>query len=358
MSQLVIKNAILLSSSVLLLSLTGCGGDAAATVDFEDREVVTTYVDNVIIPTHQSLAERAQAFAEATRQLKTAPTPSLLDEARQSWIAMRVPWEQSEAFLFGPVDAQGWDPAMDSWPLNTTDLEAVLEGPSALTAAFVKSLPDTQKGFHAAEYLLWGQDSAKTAEALTPRELEYLTALADELVDVTSQLLAAWTDGATPYRAVLVTAGSDGNIVYPSMLAAVQELVTGASGICDEVANGKIATPFDARDRNLVESQYSFNSLLDFADNMRGVQNVLEGRFGEAPAGRSVLSWLGERDAALRDELRASIEQAISSIEAIPEPFPLTILDPNNDAVIVAAQTQIRQLQVLIDGRVWTALQE
>ena len=54
-----------------------------------------------------------------------------------AWVAARVPWEQSEGFLFGPVDTFGYDPAMDSWPVNRTDLDAVLASGQAFTPEYI-----------------------------------------------------------------------------------------------------------------------------------------------------------------------------------------------------------------------------
>ena len=50
---------------------------------------------------------------------------------------------KQKPFLFGPVDSQGIDPAMDSWPVNRTDLDAVLNGSNTLDIPFVTALDDT-----------------------------------------------------------------------------------------------------------------------------------------------------------------------------------------------------------------------
>ena len=258
-----------------------------------------------------------------------------------------MPWEQSEGFLFGPVSAQGWDPAMDSWPLNRDDLEAVLASDEVLDLEFVTNLPETQKGFHTIEYLLWGEDSLKTADQFDDRELEYLLALSEELVLITSDLATSWTEGVggqAAYREVFTTAGEDGNTAYPSLSSAAQEILVGMSGICDEVANGKIADPYDARDPNLVESQYSFNSLFDFQDNMRSVLNAYTGDMPDGRDRRATGSTTGSRSATrmLDERFQAEIDAAIAALEAIPPPFRDAITDPANDEAIEAAQQAIR----------------
>jgi putative iron-regulated protein len=346
----------------LALALAACGGDDDGgdgdnndPQGFDDRQIVVDYADQVVIPTYELLAQRAAALDEAVIALAEETVDPNLEAAREAWVATRVPWEQSEGFLFGPVDAQGWDPAMDSWPLNRDDLEGVLASDNEITLEYVQNLQETQKGFHTIEYLLWGEDSEKTAEDLGDRELEYLLALTEELVLITESLATSWTEGVgdqAAYREVFTTAGEDSNTAYPSLNAAAQEILDGMSGICDEVANGKIADPYDARDPNLVESQYSFNSLDDFQDNMRSVRNAYTGDFeaGETE-GRGLDEWVAERDPDLDEQFKGEIEAAISALAEIPNPFRQAITDKANDEAIEAAQAAIRQVQDTIDGQ-------
>jgi putative iron-regulated protein len=321
--------------------------------NFTDAAIITDYADKVVVPTYTLLATRAMALEAAVSTLAATPNDTNLSAAKTAWVATRVPWEQSEAHLFGPVSANGYDPAMDSWPVNVTDLNAVLASSNALTQAYVSGLPEEQKGFHTLEYLLWGEDSNKPAAALTARELEYMKALAAELTNVTGQLATSWTAGvmgAPAYRTVFTGAGT-GSTAYPSLGAAAQEILDGMSGICDEVANGKIADPFDAHDPQLVESQFSFNSLLDFSDNMRGVLNAYTGDAAAAAStGRGLTDFVVEKDPALDAQFRAEIQAALDALAAIPAPFRTAITTPAAYPMVEAAQTAIRKVQATIDG--------
>ena len=73
--------------------------------------------------------------------------------------------------------------------------------------------------------------------------------------------------------------------IYKSQKDAMQEMVNGMIVIADEVANGKISDPFNEKDTTLVESQFSFNSISDFQDNIRGIQNALHGEIHHRWAG-------------------------------------------------------------------------
>ena len=346
----------------LALAAPACGDDAAVTAGgFDDAQIIVDFADAVVIPTYEALAARGAALEVAVDAFYDDPTDAKLALVRAAWVAARMPWEASEAFLFGPVDTHGYDPALDTWPLDKNDLNAVIAGSDGLTDSYVAALPTTQKGFHTIEFLAFGDDGAKAAAALTARERDYLRAVTREFAAVTEALATAWTDGldgGRPYREVFVTAGQ-GSGAYPSLASAAQEIVSGMSAICDEVANGKIADPYDAHDPQLEESRFSGNSLLDFADNMRSVQNAYLGAVPFAgTAGRGLSAWVAAEDAALDGRIRSAITAAIAAIEAIPGPFGDAIVTPSAYPAIEAAQAAIRSVQDLLDAELLPLLLE
>ncbi|MCP3103183.1 peptidase M75 [Myxococcus sp. K15C18031901] len=335
-----------LVSSALLLG--ACGSDDDNCCDTSDdkvtSELVADFADNVVVPTYAKLATRLTELDAASVALRNAPSAANLAAAKAAWQAARIPWEQSEGFLFGPVDSFGFDPALDSWPVNRTDLDAVLASNDTLTQEYVRNLQETQKGFHTLEYLIFGDGGTKTVADFTPRQYEYLTAISAELKSVGGSLHDAWTktvDGRAPYRDTLANAGKSGNTAYPSVHSAAQEMVNGAINILDEVANGKIADPYDAKDPDLVESQFAYNSLSDFTNNIRSVENVYLGhQQGETAKGHSLQAVVGV-DSALDKKIREQIAAAVTALAAIPEPFRQSIRDPNSADEIEAAQAAI-----------------
>lgn len=356
-SRLFIATTLALSStSFASFVLPACGGSEAVDTSFDDQQVIIDFADEVVVPTYTMLAERAMLLADAAALLAADPSQDNLDAAQAAWVAARKPWEQSEGFLFGPVDSFGYDPAMDSWPVNRTDLDAVLASGDTFTPEYILSLQETQKGFHTIEYLLFGEGSSKTAAELDPRELEYLVAVTSELSGVAGDLALSWTDGIMgmgPYRDVVATAGQSGNTAYPSSLAAAQQILDGMIGICDEVANGKIADPYDAHDPTLVESQFSFNSLEDFSDNIIGVRNVWRGDSEVAGTdGRGIGEYVSQLDPALHDRVEAEIAAALAALAAIPAPFRDAITNPDAYPAIEAAQQAITTLQITLEGDV------
>lgn len=143
-----------------------------ATHDYYDTEfdaIVDNYVDNVVLPTYKLLVERNTALQAAVNRLTANPTNSNFEAACSAWLDAREPWEESEAFLFGPVDALGLDPNMDSWPL---DVDAITnhinagnfddltwgDGDNDETVEAAQSI----RGFHTLEFLLFKNGNPRT----------------------------------------------------------------------------------------------------------------------------------------------------------------------------------------------------
>lgn len=349
-------------SMAAAMAAFGCddaGSDGGATAGgFEASErsaaIVTDFADSVVVPTYGLLAERLDALHRAVEALEADRTAARLDAARAAWVAARTPWEQSEGFLFGPVDANGFDPALDSWPVNRVDLDGVLSSGDALTVDYVAHLDPTLKGFHTAEYLLFGDGGTKTVDRLDDRQLAYLKAVTGEMARVGADLRRAWTDGLDgkpPYARIFKEAANGGNSVYPSPRSAAEEIVRGMIGILDEVANGKIADPFDEKDTTLVESQFSYNSLADFRDNLHSVLNAYTGDVpAAATTGAGLDEYVAERDADLDARIRAEIQAALDALAAIPEPFRDAVTDDAAAPKIEATQQAIRRVQSTLES--------
>ncbi len=144
-------------AGALALAACGSGGSGQPQASF-DPEIITHFADDVVVPTYQQMATRLGDLDTAVQAFAADRTAAKFTAAQEAWLAARTPWEQSEAFLFGPVESYGYDAAIDSWPVNRSDLDAVLASNDAFTPAYVHNLQETQKGFHTLEYLLFGRE--------------------------------------------------------------------------------------------------------------------------------------------------------------------------------------------------------
>lgn len=124
--------------------------------------IVDNYVDAVVLPTYKALKDENTALYNAVVAFRDAPTDASFSAACDAWLTAREPWEKSEAFLFGPVDALGLDPNMDSWPLDQDGIVQILNSGNydelnwtdgdtedAIEAA------QSVRGYHTLEYLLF-----------------------------------------------------------------------------------------------------------------------------------------------------------------------------------------------------------
>ena len=312
---------LLLASAFVM----GCSSDDGSDKDsdiqgeaFEAGPMLDHFANKVVLATYSDLDDKACELLETVKVLAADTTQANLEEAQKAWKATRTPWEQSEAFLFGPVDTQGLDPALDSWPVDHVNLQSVLDSNDNLTVDFVSGLEDTQKGFHTIEFLLFRDGDQRKASDITDRELGYLVSATENLRTSTSQLRQAWSPAGENFGNTVASAG-EGNAVYPSRNAAVQEIVNGMITIADEVANGKIADPYNEEDTTKVESQFSFNSISDFQDNIRGIQNVYMGKF--VSDGQGLNEFVNSKDAELDSRFQTEVQKAIDAIGEIPDPF-------------------------------------
>jgi predicted lipoprotein len=307
---------------VLLLFLSSCRkaetGDVEVTATLPS-EVLQESAANVIAATYNDLAAKAMLLHQQVQDFSSATDETHLAQCRQTWRDCRSAWEQSEAFLFGPVSAQNIDPRIDTWPVNFNDLDSVLSTSAVFTPGYIDNLDDALKGFHPVEYLLFGSNGTKAASVFTPRELDYLNALALNLETLTTMLANYWNASAQGnYLSEFVNAGS-GSATYSTQRSAFEEMTNSMIGICDEVANGKIGEPYFAQDPTLEESPYSGNSIRDFSDNILGVQNLYLGRY--SANGKGIEDLVRAYNLSLDGRVKQKIENAQAALGTVTVPF-------------------------------------
>ena len=143
--------------------------------------VIRQYVDGVVLPTYAQLVAGNTALNEAVKAFKRNPTNAGFEACALVWLNARQPWEQSEAFLFGPVADRGLDPNMDSWPLDQSGIAAILnsqdfaqlqwsgdyeeldEENEDASSAQAKAIAKAQnlRGYHTLEYFIFKNGQAR-----------------------------------------------------------------------------------------------------------------------------------------------------------------------------------------------------
>lgn len=334
----------LLGASALLLS--ACGGSSGGSNNGGDTaynaaSLLEDTADNVVVAIYEDLDTEASKLQTEVNDLidaldgdsstATQAEKDALQAARDAWIATREPWEKSEAFLYGPVATEGYDPRLDSWPLNKTDLDSIINGGETINDNFIDDQDNNVRGFHTVEYLLWSTESkaagvqaskAEVVKALdgNQRRQDYLKTVTKDIADTANDLYTSWdpnSGSSGAYADTLATAGQDDNSVYQSQRAGVQEVIEGMRIIANEVGTGKL----QPNDVTNVESWYSYNSREDFMDDIRGIKAVYTGNYGghDGPGVTDFVQTVGTN--SLDSAVRNQIDYAIEQIDQIDQPF-------------------------------------
>ena len=340
------KLNLFLLSGLLAFAFTACDNDDNS-IDEKEKapstEVLTNISNNVIVSTYTTLETKAKNLQDAIDNLKNNKTAANLETARTVWREARIPWEQSEAFLFGPTDENGLDPALDTWPVDVIGMNTILQGSMSITAQLI-AVNDNTRGFHLIEFLLWGENSDKTITNMTEREFEYLMAASHDLVNSAITLKQAWT----PYANLLATAGEAGNLKFKSTRSGLEELAMGMVTIADEVGNEKIENPLNGEGSNangkphydLEESRFSNNSKTDYINNIESISNIYLGTYNNKNGKgiSDILVFLDFND--LDAKIKNRILSAQKAIEDIPGTFTQAIGETNT-----AGRTAVRKAQ-------------
>ena len=330
----------------------------------EPPAVVETYADIALAGYEDSL-ETARALKGAVEALIAEPSPQTLEAARQAWLAARVPYQQTEAYRFGNAIVDAWEGRVNAWPLDEGLIDYVdasygtesdtnsfytaniiandrlsIAGETVdaaeITPALLQSLHEAggieanvATGYHAIEFLLWGQDlngtgpgaGARPYTDFDPqnctgghcaRRAQYLMAAADLLVADLEEMVANWQqDGEA--RAALAEGGPAAGLT--AMLTGLGSLSYG------ELAGERMKLGLLLNDPEEEHDCFSDNTHNSHYYDVLGIDNVYFGRYrrvnGETVEGPSLADLVREADPALADEMEARLAAAIEAAEAL-----------------------------------------
>jgi putative iron-regulated protein len=186
-------------------------------------------------------------------------------------------------------------------------------------------------GYHALEFLLWGQDSNTSGPGERPytdfiggsaspdpdsdRRRQYLIVVADLLIEDLEATRAAWNDGE-PYLSKFLA--NVGNQSLKSMITGISRL----SG--DELADKRIQAAYDSRDQEDEPSSFSDNTHNDLKYNLAGVENVYFGRFNQDDS-LGLEDLVKSKNPALDLRIKSALAEAATAVAAVPVPFDQAI---------------------------------
>jgi len=346
-----------------LVAALGATGPALAAPD--SRAVLSHYAD-VARAAYEDSLTTARALQKAVDQLIAAPSEANLAAARAAWKAARVPYQQTEVFRFGNAAVDAWEGKVNAWPLDEGLIDYVagsygdasdenpyytanivanpklrLAGrPIDATRITKRLLADTlheaggieanvATGYHAVEFLLWGQDlngtgpgaGRRPATDFDPkhctggqcaRRAAYLKAATDLLVDDLQWMTAQWAKDGDARRALLGK-GAKGGLV--TIFTGMDSLSYG------ELAGERMKLGLMLHDPEEEHDCFSDNTHWSHYHDVLGMRNVYTGSYtrvdGTALKGPAVAELVAAKDAAADRALRASLDATLARMQAL-----------------------------------------
>lgn len=328
------------------------------------QPAVDQYVKNVHAGYAESLA-KAQAMKTAIDAFLAAPSELLFEEAKEAWLAARLPYGPTEVYRFynGPIDNEetGTEGAINGWPLDENYIDYVRDDANAgiindTTVTLTKDVirgrnevggeKNLATGYHAIEFLLWGQD-VEDASLLTAgnrpytdyedggtaanqdRRREYLKLVTEILIEDLQSVVDAWAPNQENYAKTFAADRTE----------AVTKMLTGMGSLANaELSGERMTVAYKNRTQEDEHSCFSDNTNADLLGNMIGIQNVYLGT-GAAGDGPGLDDLVKAVDAELNTKMTNELADAVTKLEAL-EATPF-------DAAIQAADGSPERARVL-----------
>lgn len=349
------KKLLQLASLLIFSTLLTGIANAQETLETAKRDFITTYAD-IVLATYEDSLQLAQELNEAIKAFVDNPSEETFVAAREAWLAAQEPYGQTEVYRFygGPIDDEdGPEGLLNAWPLDEAYVDYVEGLPDAGIINNVEAFPEITRellidlneqgaeenistGFHAIEFLLWGQDMSADGPGDRPytdyttapnadRRAQYLSIAADLLVEHLESLVTDWqVDVEGNYREIFLALEPD---------AAIQNILTGMGVLAkSELAGERMFTAWDNQDQEDEHSCFSDNTHRDIITNFIGIQNIYLGsytRLDETTIEGVGLAEVTEIiNADLNQRVLGLLDQAAAEVENLYVPFDRAIVLP------------------------------
>ncbi|MCC6736143.1 MAG: peptidase [Bauldia sp.] len=332
----------------------------AAYAQVTPADVVDTYAD-IAEAGYTDALLAAEALQAAIDALIATPSEATLEAARAAWIAARPAYQQTEVFRFGNPIVDEWEGRVNAWPLDEglidyvdaaygteNDVNAfyalnVIANPiitiggqtidaTAITPAFLQDTlqelggveSNVATGYHAIEFLLWGQDLNGTGPGAgdrpftdydlanctggnCDRRAAYLSAATDLLVTDLEEMVANWQEGGAARLAVTTDATEGLRAVFMGL----------GSLSFGELAGERIKLGLLVHDPEEEHDCFSDNTFNSHFYDVIGIQNVYLGRYvrtdGTVIEGPSPADLVAAASVTVNDELLQKLDATVAA---------------------------------------------
>jgi putative iron-regulated protein len=354
--------SIAIPISVLALSACLAAPVAAAPAA---KDVVKIYAD-IAEAAYGDSADTARTLKLAVDALIAAPTEDNLRAARAAWIAARIPYMQTEAYRFGNAIVDDWEGRVNSWPLDEGLIDYVASSYGTdspenelYTANVIANTSltiggkklDTSKitaelladqlqeaggveanvatGYHAVEFLLWGQDlngtgpgngarpasdfdTAKCTNGNCARRAEYLRVVTELLVNDLAWMAAQWAPGGEARKTVEAGSGEAG----------LTAIMTGLGSLSyGELAGERMKLGLMIHDPEEEHDCFSDNTHASHFFDALGIRNVYLGAYRRVDrslvSGPSISDLVRAKSPEIDAEVRAKLDATMEAMNAL-----------------------------------------
>ncbi|GJM34840.1 MAG: lipoprotein precursor [Saprospiraceae bacterium] len=341
-----------------LLTITSCkDDDEPGVIPFS--EAVENY-NKIVYASYEDSYNTALELKAAIDAFVANPTEVGYDDCKSKWKAARIPYGQTEAYRFygGPIDDDdGPEGLINAWPMDESFIDYVqgnvdgglINDPVTYPVISKQVLLDLNEsisetsiftGYHAIEFLLWGQDFSADGPGSRPytdfvdggtaanqdRRREYLVVVTDLLLENLQEVLNEWTPTGA-YRTAF--SALDYKVSLGKVFTALGELSKG------ELAGERMFVAVDSKDQEDEHSCFSDNTHIDIQMNYQGIKNVYFGTYtrtdGSLVSGTSLNTL-----AMLADDTKAkAANDAFVAVDAamvdLPVPFDQGIVNSEEE---------------------------
>mgnify|MGYP001300402546 FL=1 len=368
---------------IFAASLASCSNKKTSeqndkTVPAEDAlpNIVLNYA-NIVHASYSDSLELAKSMMTKIQSFLESPTEKGFEEAKESWINSRFPYLQTEVYRFygGPIDDEdGPEGLLNAWPMDEAYVDYVKESPDSGIINNTKDYPEITKnllislnekegeeniscGYHAVEFLLWGQDfnadgpgnrpfTDYTTAANADRRKKFLMVTVDLLIENLESLVNDWAPDQKNYRESFVNSRPKDSF---------QKILLGMTLLSGfELAGERILVAYESKAQEDEHSCFSDTTHNDAIYDIIGIKNVWTGKYTRADG--SVIDGPGIRDfgssvdAELTEKIDNSLSSALKKSMEVPRPFDQAILAEEGSATSKSIISLIEELESTADS--------
>jgi putative iron-regulated protein len=360
---------VLLRQFILLISLCAPILNAVAAPQEEnlsDKRAVAIHYTELAYAIYSDAEKSGMALQAGIEVFLKTPDQAGLIAARDAWKTARKAYLQSEVFRFGNPVVDDWEGKLNNWPLDeglidyvaddyfydlgnigaelniianpTLSIGSDIVDASQINVKLLRSLHElggsganVTTGYHAIEFLLWGQDlhghqlgagerpytdylgADKCTHGNCDRRADYLRAVSAVLVQDLQYMSQQWAPEMTNYRAQLLTMNDD--VTLARMFYGMGSLSLG------ELGGERIKISLEANSTEEEHDCFSDNTHWSHYYDGLGIQNIYLGKYrrlnGTVLSGPSLRRLVAEADADTDQQTRQALNKTMTTLTVL-----------------------------------------